>query len=79
MSLTTPKLEIYFHNVTMANCLVFKQKKPANFMICRLLHLSGGKGSRLESNYSLLPGNEDFLRLIKDLLDAVKVMENSTK
>jgi len=40
---------------------------------------SGGKGIELEPYHHLLPENEDFLLLIKDLLDAVEAMEISEK
>ena len=40
--------------------------------------VSGGKEIELEPNYSLLPANEDFLLLIKDLLNMVEAMEKSS-
>jgi len=40
---------------------------------------SGGKGIWFEPDNSLSAENEDFLLIIRDLLDAVEAMENSTK
>jgi hypothetical protein len=38
---------------------------------------SGAGGIELEPDYRLLPENEDFLLLIKDLLYAIEAMEKS--
>jgi hypothetical protein len=53
-------------------------------LICRLLvclntELRGGKGIKLEPNPSSLIENEDFLLLIKNLLDAIDAMKESGK
>jgi len=43
------------------------------------LDSGGRKGTELEPNHSLLPVNEDFSLLTKDLLDAIEAMEKSDK
>lgn len=54
-----------------------KIKRAILLRIARLI-FSGGKGAGLEPNQPLSFENEDFLLLIKDLLDAVEAMEKST-